>query len=287
MSAKVAVPGVETMPVQNEGSGDKTVSDAVPNEQVEKVNNSQESDSVVDEEKKPVLNSGNVESDMADEKSAKRAVEPGTEIVKAEGEPVETAQADVNKVVRTDVEQVPVDQERVEVTIAADAVKSEIEKTVGDDGLAFMHLEAGDGGGFDGDEVSTFSAVNRDAADSDNRVEVTEVWYEHTFFDGMAICTAGKLDPTIYLDNNEAANDETTQFLSTAFRNSTALEFPDDNTYGFRAAFLPSDWSQVDAGIFDDNANWDSVFEDPFLFAQINLMPGFLGEGRPGSYRLY
>jgi len=174
-----------------------------------------------------------------------------------------------------------------EVCDATYSIDIEIEKTVGEDGLAFLHLEAGDGDGFDGDEITTFSAVNRDAANSANRVEVTEVWYEHTFFDGMATCTAGKIDPTGYLDTSEVANDETSQFLSTAFRNSTALEFPDDNTYGVRLSLVPVNWSEITVGYLDDNANWESVFEDPFLFAQVNLKPVFLGEDKPGNYRVY
>ncbi|MEA3305332.1 MAG: carbohydrate porin [Candidatus Omnitrophota bacterium] len=174
-----------------------------------------------------------------------------------------------------------------EVADATYSIDIEIEKTVGENGLAFIHLEAGDGTGLDSDEITTFSAVNRDAANSANRVEVTEVWYEHTFFDETAVLTAGKIDPTGYLDENEIANDETSQFLSAAFRNSTALEFPDDNTYGVRLTLVPADWSEITVGYLDDNANWESVFEDPFLFAQVNLKPVFLGEGRPGNYRVY
>lgn len=174
-----------------------------------------------------------------------------------------------------------------EVADATYSIDIEMEKTIGENGLAFLHLEAGDGGGLDGDEITTFSAVNRDAGDSDNRVEVTEVWYEHSFFDGIFICTAGKLDFTPYLDQNEIANDETSQFLSTAFRNSTALETPDDNTYGFRIGVVPAEWADINAGIMDDNANWESVFEDPFIFTQLNLKPIFLGEDRPGNYRTY
>ena len=174
-----------------------------------------------------------------------------------------------------------------EVCDATYSIDIEVEKAVGENGLAFLHLEAGDGGGLDGDEITTFSAVNRDAADSNNEVDVTEVWYEHSFFDGMFICTAGKIDFTPYLDNNEIANDETSQFLSTAFRNSTALETPDDNAYGIRFGIKPAEWSEINLGLMDDNANWESVFDDPFLFAQLNLKPIFLGEDRPGNYRAY
>ena len=161
----------------------------------------------------------------------------------------------------------------------------EFASRVGKSGVAFLHLEAGQGAGLDGDEITTFSNVNRDAGNSNMDVQVTEVWYEHIFFDGKALCTAGKLGVDAYFDSNEAANNETTQFLNASFRNSSSLEFPDDNTYGFRLALLPVDWAEFNMGIFDDDADWEDIFEDTFSIAQINLKPNLLG--RKGHYRIY
>jgi hypothetical protein len=176
----------------------------------------------------------------------------------------------------------PGDSEVIDGTYSIDI---EVESRIGKSGLVFLHLEAGEGPGLDGDEITTFSAVNRDAGDSGMDVQVTEVWYEHIFFDGRALCTAGKLDPTVYLDTNEIANDETTQFLSNTFRNSTGLEFPDDNTYGLRTALLPADWAELNVGIFDDNADWEDLSGDIFSFAQINIKPSLFS--RDGNYRAY
>jgi len=172
-----------------------------------------------------------------------------------------------------------------EVTDATYSIDIEMEKEFNDWGLAFLHLEGGRGGGLDGDEITTFSAINRDAGDSTNRVEITEVWYEHYLFDKRLSLMTGKLDPTVMLDHNAIANDECSQFLSACFRNSTALEFPDDNTYGFRALATPLEWLEVEGGIFDDNADWEDVFEDIFSYAQINFKPNLLG--RDGNYRGY
>ncbi len=162
-----------------------------------------------------------------------------------------------------------------------------IEKEFSDWGKAFIHFEGGDGGGLDNDEVVIFSGVNRDDADTNNRMEITEVWYEQYLFDHQLALMAGKLDPTIMLDHNAIANDECSQFLSHTFRNSTAVEFPDDNTYGFKVLATPSalEWVELEGGVFDDNADWEDILEDIFSYAQINFKPSLLG--REGNYRGY
>ena len=191
----------------------------------------------------------------------------------------------------TFVEQYAIDPpgtgEEDDVLDATYSIDIGIEKEFDDWGKGFIHLEAGDGGGLDGDEVVTFSGVNRDDADTDNRVEVTEVWYEHYLFDHQLALLGGKLDPTVMLDHNAIANCEASQFLSHTFRNSTAVEFPDDNTYGFRALATPSsyEWLEVEGGIFDDNADWEDIDEDLFSYAQVNIKPNLIG--REGNYRSY
>lgn len=172
-----------------------------------------------------------------------------------------------------------------DVTDASYSVDIEIEKEFDDWGLAFLHLEGGDGGGLDGDEINTFSAVNRDAMDTNNGVEITEIWYEHYLFDKRLSLMAGKLDPTVMLDYNQIANDECTQFLSATFRNSSAIEFPDDNTYGFRVLATPLEWLEVEGGMFDDDADWEDVFKDIFSYTQVNFKPNLLGQD--GNYRAY
>lgn len=152
-------------------------------------------------------------------------------------------------------------------------------------GQAFIHLEAGGGGGLDGDEVDLFSGVNRDAGNSSDNVRVTEAWYEHYFFDKVIILTFGKLDATCYLDTNDIANCECTQFLGFAFRNSTALEFPADNSIGMRMGLNPGETLEIDLGFMDDNADWEDVFKNSFIFGQINIKPNLFA--LEGNYRLY
>ncbi|MDD4909649.1 MAG: carbohydrate porin [Candidatus Omnitrophica bacterium] len=168
---------------------------------------------------------------------------------------------------------------------AADAsysVDLEFEKEFAGSGRAFLHLETGDGAGVE-DELKLFANVNRDADDSDNGISVTEIWYEY-YMDNMPLSwTFGKIDPTIYVDNNEYANDETTQFLGRIFRNSPTVEFP-DNSPGIRLGLEPTEFMGAELVLMDADSDWEDMFDGVFLAGQVNLKPALFGKG--GNYRL-
>ncbi len=145
---------------------------------------------------------------------------------------------------------------------------------------AFLHLEAGQGAGLE-DDLTLYSNVNRDA-DNDNNVRLTELWYEQAFLGDKAALTFGKLDPTAYFDNNEVANDETTQFLGRIFRNSPTIEFP-DNTIGVRVAYMPLKWLELGYGLFDGNSDWEEIGDNFFNIGQIDFKTNFCGLA--GNYR--
>jgi hypothetical protein len=169
-----------------------------------------------------------------------------------------------------------------DVTDASYSIGMSFEKEFGDHGKAFLNVETGDGAGAE-DELRVFSNVNRDADDSDNSMTVTEAWYEHYFNAAPVRLMAGKIDGTVLVDTNEYANDETTQFLGRAFRNSPAIEFP-DNAAGMRLEIEPSDAVNVSFLMMDGDSDWEDIVEKGFYAAQMNLMPGFFD--RPGNYRL-
>ena len=148
-------------------------------------------------------------------------------------------------------------------------------------GKVFLHLEAGDGAGL-GDDLTLYASVNRDAGESDNGIEVTEFWYEQLLARDRFAVTFGKLDPTAYFDNNEAANDETTQFLGCLFRNSPVIEFP-DNTAGVRLAYAPGEWLEIGYGIFDGNSDWEKAGDNLFNIGQAAFRADFFEH--PGNYR--
>lgn len=148
-------------------------------------------------------------------------------------------------------------------------------------GRAFVHLEAGTGDGLE-DNLILYSNVNRDA-DNDNEVHLTEVWYEQGACHDRLAATFGKLDPTIYFDTNDVANDETTQFLGRIFRNNPAIEFP-DNAVGIRLAYMPKEWFEFNAGVFDADADSGTIGDHTFSIGQAAFRPKVFG--RPGNYRI-
>ena len=171
-------------------------------------------------------------------------------------------------------------ESRTDASYSADITLGKEFKDVG--GKAFLHLEAGKGAGLE-DNLVLYSNVNRDAGDSENRVEVTEFWYEQGLFKDKIALTFGKLDPTAYFDQNEVANDETTQFLGRIFRNSPAIEFP-DNTAGLRMAYMPVEWLELGYGVFDGNSDWEKMGDNLFNIGQVHFKINFFSLS--GNYRL-
>jgi high affinity Mn2+ porin len=167
---------------------------------------------------------------------------------------------------------------RTDAAYSADITLGKEFKEVG--GKVFLHLESGQGAGLE-DDLTLYSNVNRDA-DNDNNVRLTELWYEQALFKDQAVLTFGKLDPTAYFDNNEVANDETTQFLGRIFRNSPAIEFP-DNTAGIRLVYVPVQWWELGYGVFDGNSDWEKIGDNLFNIGQITFKTNFFN--LPGNYR--
>ncbi|MFA5146854.1 MAG: carbohydrate porin [Candidatus Omnitrophota bacterium] len=167
-----------------------------------------------------------------------------------------------------------------------------IQKAFDDWGRALIHLEPGQGQGVEG-ELSVYSNVNRDQNPTDADVPVTELWYEHYLFDKQVAITAGKMDPANYIDQNEYAHDETTQFLGRIFKQNPAIEWPDDNTLGARLIIAPEflPYMSLESTYFDADNDWESVFDRPFVSAQLNLKPSRIFNIDPeqwdGNYRLY
>jgi len=171
------------------------------------------------------------------------------------------------------------------------SVDIEIAKTFDDYGMAFILMEYGSGAGLT-DELTLFSNVNYDATGGAN-LDVIEVWYEQYLFGGQLTITGGQLDPTVYIDTNAYANDECTQFLSDIFRNSATIDFPDGNAWGGRMYIAPEelDFLEVQSLYMDENADWEEIFDNPFIAAQLNFIPAkafdYDEEMWGGNYRVY
>lgn len=161
----------------------------------------------------------------------------------------------------------------------------EIESPVGEQGLAFLRVEAGQGEGLTDELSLLYQSINEDATENAGRFEVTEAWYQHYFVPEHLFLAAGKLDMSNYFDTNVVANDELFQFLNSALVNSIAIEFPEDNGPGAVVAAFPADWFEVLAGWAKSDAEWEDLDCDPFGIAEVNFRP--LLWARPGNYRFY
>lgn len=167
-----------------------------------------------------------------------------------------------------------------------------IQKVFEEWGYALMHLEPGQGRGAE-EDLSLYSNVNRDQNDTSANIPITELWYEHYLFARQVAITAGKMDPANYIDQNEYAHDETTQFLGRIFRQNPAIEWPNDNTLGARLIIAPEmlPYLSIESTYFDADNDWEAVFDRPFISTQLNLKPSKAFNIDPeqwdGNYRFY
>ena len=185
-------------------------------------------------------------------------------------------------------------QEKEDSRVDAEyTMEIEIEKQFDDWGMAYLLMEPGQGEGID-EDLSLFSIVNFDTYDTGSLPEVTETWYEHYLFDGQWTITAGKLYTPNYLDTNEYANDETSQFLSRMFRTADTIDYPDrDWSIGLRTNVSPSelDFVEVEGMWVEADCDWEDIFDHTFAAAQLNFKPArafdYDEELWAGNYRAY
>jgi carbohydrate-selective porin OprB/outer membrane murein-binding lipoprotein Lpp len=163
----------------------------------------------------------------------------------------------------------------------------EVAKSFSWGGSAAIVLEGGNGEGIDS-RIGSWSGFNDDN-DDDETAHVTEAWYEQSLLNEKLTFTFGKIDLTNYFDASKVANDETTQFLSTGFVNSLAVEFP-DNGPGARVTASPSELVDISFGwmaVDQDNgdSSWDDIGRGSFAIGEIDVKPVFAN--LQGNYRLY
>ncbi|RKY34689.1 MAG: hypothetical protein DRP69_03945 [Candidatus Duberdicusella sinuisediminis] len=169
-----------------------------------------------------------------------------------------------------------------DTTDAAFSLDLEIEKNFSEKDRIYLHFEAGNGEGVT-DELQVFSNVNADVTEDEN-FDLIEVWYEHNFMSIPLTLTFGKIDSTAYIDNNEYANDETTQFLGDIFKNSPTIEFP-DNGPGIRFNLEPFKSLGIEFLMMDADSDWKAIFDNMFLGCEFNFKLNIFE--RPGNYRIY
>lgn len=131
----------------------------------------------------------------------------------------------------------------------------------------FLDLESIGGNGPD-EIVGSSSGLNDDSGslqDSDgvDRVSVREVWLQSFLLQERLRVVGGKIDLTNYFDSNTVANDETTQFITSAFVNNPAMEQPGNGpgmlaffdtrsgyTFGFGMQSIDNSGTNITDGIY-------------------------------------
>jgi len=168
-------------------------------------------------------------------------------------------------------------------TDATYSVDIEITSKIGENGTALLYLEGGEGSGLY-DELFGFNGYNADASGDDADLQISEIWYEHSFKDGMVVATFGKMDVTRWFDANAVANDETSQFLADVFVNNIAVEFP-DYAYGARVTISPNEMFDISFGALEADSDYEDIFDQNFLIAELGIKPKI--NNRQGNYRIY
>lgn len=178
-------------------------------------------------------------------------------------------------------------------------------------GQIYAHFRLGQGEGLT-PAIPTYTATSNSTAfqlsnSHDSTALLAQAWYQLTLpladsrgeVPAQFQVTIGKIDPFIFFDQNDIADDESTAFLNHAFVHNPLLDSGGDVgvdlhgfTPGLHLAYRngspgPNYW-QVSYGLFGSGpgASFDGSFTKPFVIGQLEagqqLIPGL-----NGTYRLY
>ncbi len=155
--------------------------------------------------------------------------------------------------------------------------------------LLFFDFEVIGGNGPAG-RNARLGSLNADAGSTQDlqgfdRLSVLEAWGEFSLLDDGFVVTAGKIDLTNYFDNNGVANDETAQFISGPFVNSSALPAP-GNSPGIRFRTTILDRFYLQAGLASVDNSGDHIFAEIVKMGSVGfkLLPDTDTEG---NIRIY
>lgn len=174
----------------------------------------------------------------------------------------------------------------------------------------FAHLRLGQGQGLTLANPSYTATPNSTAfelSNGDSAALLAQAWYQLTLPLSEAQTgtparlefTVGKIDPFIFFDQNDIADDESSAFLYHAFVHNPMLDSGGDVgvdlhgfTPGIRLAYRQPDqytnYWQASLGLFGSGpgASFDSSFDKPFVIGQLEASHELIA-GLSGTYRLY
>jgi carbohydrate-selective porin OprB len=184
------------------------------------------------------------------------------------------------------------EKERLDLSTSVDLF---FEFPVGQQGIASTHLSIAKGDGVNPemeDATGLIPFADDTERDLQDNNKLLEAWYEGTYYEGKLVTTVGILDGTVYIDENKAANDETEQFMNSAFYTNPLHGVPSYRP-GIRITWAPvKGWYGTVLSIEgEDRATaQERLFarsgdRSTFYAAEIGTTFGL--EGRGGNCRLY
>ena len=136
-------------------------------------------------------------------------------------------------------------------------------------------------------EIPTLTLLNGYTArlETQNALNLREVWLRTELFGQRLALTAGRLDLTNYFDANAFANDESTQFLSDALVNNQMLGLASNGT-GVAAEFDAKTGFRLKFGLQQSNNDATNLSDSLFTLSEVGytFTPFALPEG---NYRLW
>lgn len=153
----------------------------------------------------------------------------------------------------------------------------------------FVDLEAIGGNGPD-EFIGNISGLNDDAGslqdeDGVDRISVREVWLQSELLKQHVRLVAGKIDLTNYFDINGVANDETTQFITSAFVNNRTLEVP-ENGPGIAAFYDTRRGVFFGLGLQSADNDGLNIVDNLYGIGEVGARLRYLF-GLDGTYRLW
>ena len=159
----------------------------------------------------------------------------------------------------------------------------------GPNSILFIDLQA-KGGSSPDDYVAPISSLNANAGSTGDRegfdrISIEEAWAEFNAIRKIFHVTAGKIDLSNYFDINPYANDETSQFISESFVNSSALPFP-ESAPGIRIRTESAKYFFLQVGLSAVGNLEKNIFADIFKIGSIGLK-AFANTEFEGNLRIY
>ncbi len=153
----------------------------------------------------------------------------------------------------------------------------------------FVDLEAIGGNGPD-EFIGSLSGLNDDSGsfqdnDGVDRVSVREAWLQTELLKQHVRLAIGKIDLTNYFDSNGVANDETTQFITSAFVNNRTLETP-ENGPGVASFYDTRRGWFFGLGLQSTDNSGSDIVDGLYGIGEVGMRSRYLF-GLEGTYRLW